>query len=207
MSRSDVQAQRDVPSDARSPSGPVDPAAVAAELAARVVERDARAAELASVMPAVIDLTQRLTSARRNVAGIQQRVLDAKNERAALADQFRRQLMPKSHGVGEARRNLRETMVRFAEVALADTRTFGAAFDDARVDVAKHARSSAARQRDVAIYEMALAAHDPEGVKTGFLVMAIAAVIVVALFFVPFVVRVFIDASSPPSHPPAATPL
>ena len=189
VSRSDVEAQTGMPSGG------------AAELAARTAERDARAAELASAMPAVTDLNQRLTSARRNVAGVQQRVLDAKNERASLADQFRRQSMPKSQGIGEARKHLRDAMVRFADVALADTGTFGASFDDARADVAKHVRASQARERDVAIYERALGAHDPEGVKTGFLVMAIAAAIVIALFFVPFAVRAAIDAGTSPPRP------
>jgi hypothetical protein len=200
-----MEAQRDPPNTGLATALPVDPAAVAAELGARMAERDARAAELASVMPAVTDLTQRLAAARRKVAGIQKRVLDAKNERAALADQFRRQAMPKSHGVGEARKNLREAMVRFAEVALADTGTFGPSFDEARLDVAKHARASSARERDVAIYQMALGAHDREGVHTGLRVAAFAAAIVVALFFVPFLVRVVIDATSPPSHPAATT--
>ncbi len=195
VSRSDVQAQREV-----------DPASVTAELAAREAERDARAAELASMMPVVTELTARLGDARRNVASLQKRVLDARNERAALSDQFRRQSAPKSQGVGEARTQLWGAMVRFADVALADTATFGQSFDEARVDAAKLARASSARERDVAIYEMALGAYDPEGVKRGFLVMTIAAVIVVALFFVPFVVRAFIDASSPPSRPASAAP-
>jgi tRNA A-37 threonylcarbamoyl transferase component Bud32 len=206
VSRSDVRAHRDAPNLGGSSPAEVDPSSVAAELAARLAERDARADELASVMPAVTELNERLTAARRKVASIQQRVLDAKNERAALADQFRRQSMPKSQGVGEARIRLREAMVRFADVAAADTATFGQAFEDARIDVAKHARAFSARERDVTIYEMALRVHDPEGVKTGFFVMAIAGAIVVALFFVPFAVRAVIDASPPPSHPAAPAP-
>jgi serine/threonine-protein kinase len=204
-SRSDMQAQREAPSAGVPTAAPNDPIAVAAELAARTAERDARAAELASAMPAVTERTQQLASARRRVAGIQQRVLDAKNESAALADQFRRQVMPKSKSVGEARKNVREAMVRFAEVALADTATFGRPFDEARLEVAKHARATSARERDVAVYEMAFGAYDTEGVKTGYRVVAATAAIVVALFFVPFVVRAVIDAGSPPPRPAATT--
>jgi hypothetical protein len=206
VSRSDVQAQRDASSLGRTRAAPVDPTAVAAELAARTAERDARAAELASVTPAVTELSQRLAAARRNVASVQQRVLDAKNEREALADQFRRQAMPKAQGVGEARKHLREAMVRFADVALADTAAFGRSFDDARALAAKQTHASMARERDVALYERALGAHDPDAVKKGFVVMAIAAAIVVALFFVPFVIRAFLDASAPPAHGASTAP-
>jgi serine/threonine-protein kinase len=204
MSRSDVQAQRGAPSAEPPIGSPTFPASVAAEVAARMVERDARAAELASAMPAVTELTQRLTVARRTVAGIQQRVLDAKNERATLADQFRRQSMPQSQSASLARKNLRDAMVRFAEVALADPATFGPPFEDARLDIATLGRASSARERDVTLHELALGAHDPEGVKRGYFVMAVAAAILVALFFVPFVVRAIIDTGSPPSHLPGA---
>jgi hypothetical protein len=142
-------------------------------------------------------LTQRLAAARRKVLGIEQRILDAKNEHAALDEQFRRQTLSKVEGVGAARRQLRDAMVGLADLAIADTRTIGSEFDLARAEVAKLSRASQARARDVALYEAALGSHDPEGVRRGVFVLGAAAVLVVVLFFVPFVVRAIAGASTP----------
>jgi serine/threonine-protein kinase len=183
-------------------AAPADPVAVEAQLAARVAERDARAAELDAAMPAVNDLTSRLTAARRKVADVQQRVLDAKNEHAALDAQFRRQTMSKSDGVGEARRNLQDAMLAFADVALADGKTFGTEFEDARLGLAKLAKSTAARAHDVEVYERALQAYDPEGLRRGIFAVGLAAGLLLLLFFVPFIVRAFVDTQHPAPPPP-----
>jgi tRNA A-37 threonylcarbamoyl transferase component Bud32 len=189
-------------SDRRPVAAPADPAAVEAQLAARMAERDARAAELAAAMPAVTELNQRLAAARRRVADIQQRILDAKNEHAALDVQFRRQTLSKTEGVGEARRNLNDAMVAFAQVAFADGKTFGAEFEDARDGLLKLAKTTAARAHDVEVYEMAMKAYDPEGLRRGVFAVGLALGVVVLLFFVPFIVRATMDSSQPARPPP-----
>jgi serine/threonine protein kinase len=200
VSRPDLPAQR-----GSQGVSALDPAAVLAQLSACEIERDAREAELASAMPAVNDSTQRLAGARRKVLGIEQRILDAKNENAALDAQFRRQTSSKVEGVGEARRQLRDAMVAFAEVAIADTRTIGSEFDLARGEVAKLWKAAEARARDVVLYERALQVHDAEGVKRGVFVLAAAAALIVALFFVPFVARAVANGSAPARPSPVVT--
>jgi tRNA A-37 threonylcarbamoyl transferase component Bud32 len=185
----------------------IDTGALAAQLAARQAERDARAAELASVMPAVNDLTQRVAAARRKAAGTEQRILDAKNEHAALDEQFRRQTMSKTAGVGEARRQLNDAKLAFAQLAIDDTHTFGSEYNDARAEVAKLTKGVEGRARDAALYEVALGAFDAEGVRRGIIVLAAAFGVVVVLFFVPFLLRPFlVGPPAPPPPPVEVTP-
>jgi serine/threonine protein kinase len=204
LSKPEMAAQREArPALASVPM--LDAGAAAAQLSARVAERDARAAELSSAMPAVNDLTQRLAVARRKGVAIQQRILDAKNEHAALDEQFRRQTMAKSEGVGEARRHVNDAKLAFAQMAIADTQLFGSEFAEARAEVVKLTKSAEARARDAAVYEMALSAFDPEGVKKGFMVLGAALAVIVVMFFVPFLVRPFL-VSAPPPPPPVEAP-
>ena len=203
LSKPEMDAQRSSYSSSAGVSA-LDPAAAEAQLSSCMVERDARSAELDSTMPAVNELTQRLASARRKVLAIEQRILDAKNERAALDEQFRSQTLSKVEGVGAARRQLRDAMVAFANLAVADTRTIGSEFDLARVDVAKLSKAAEGRARDVTLYEMALGAHDAEGVRRGMFVVGAAVLLAVLLFFVPFVVRAIVGASMPVRPPPPA---
>jgi len=203
LSKPDMDAQRSSYGSSAGVSA-LDPAAAEAQLSACMVERDARSAELDSAMPAVNELTQRLASARRKVLAIEQRILDAKNERAALDERFRSQTLSKVEGVGAARRQLRDAMVAFANLAVADTRTIGSEFDLARGDLAKLSKASEGRARDVALYEMALGAHDAEGVRRGMFVVGAAVLLAVLLFFVPFVVRAIVGASMPVRPPPPA---
>jgi tRNA A-37 threonylcarbamoyl transferase component Bud32 len=184
----------------------LDSAAAAAQLAARVAERDARAAELASAMPAVNEATQRLSAARRKSAAIEQRILDARNERAALDEQFHKQTTSKTKDVGDARRHVNDAKLAFAKVAIDDTRAFGPEFDGTRAEVAKLMKATEGRARDVAIYEMALRTYNPESVRQGILVAAVAVAFVVMLFFVPFLIRPFLSAAPPPRPPPSAEP-
>jgi eukaryotic-like serine/threonine-protein kinase len=186
-------------------AAPVDPAAIEAQLAARMAEREARAAELAAAMPAVTELNQRLTAARRRVAEIQQRIIDAKNEHAALDAQFRKQTLSKSESVGEARKQLEEAMLGFSDIALADVKTFGTEFEGARADIARLAKSTSARTHDVEVFELALKAYDPEGLRRGIFAVGLAAGLVVLLFFVPFIVRAVVDSTQPRQPAPVET--
>jgi tRNA A-37 threonylcarbamoyl transferase component Bud32 len=182
----------------------VDPAAVQAQLAARGAEREARAAELARLAPLVADVKQRLATEHRKVAAVQDRVTSAKNERAALAEQFRRQSGARSAGVGEARKAYRTALVDFARRAVADTQTFRSEFAAARDDVAKLGRTAIARQRDMAICDAALGAYEAAGVRRGYRVVAVAVAIMVFLFLLPLIIHVIITgtATSPPPPPP-----
>ncbi len=182
----------------------VDPAAVQAQLAARAAEREAHTAELARIAPLLADVQQRLAGAHRKVAELQERITAARNERAALDDQFRRASGARTAHVGEARKAYREAMTAFARAALADVETFRQDFHSARDEIAKLGRTLRAREHDAAVCEAALVAHDPEGLRRGYTVMAITLGVVVFLFFLPLILHFVIGAGSPPPPPPAA---
>jgi serine/threonine protein kinase len=179
----------------------IDPAALQAHLLARTTEREARAAELQRVLPIVTEISQRLAGAHRSVAAIQERVMAARNERAALDEQFRRQSAARSAGIGEARKLVREATLGFAIAALADVATFGAPFSESRDTIKKLARASEARTRDEAIYADALVAYDARGLRTGLVVILAGLTLVVLLFLLPFILHAIIMSGAP--LPPA----
>ena len=164
------------------------------------LERDARQADLQQAAPAVTAATQRLTEARRKLSAIEQRVLAAKNERAASVDQFQKRGAAHGAEVAKAQQRVRTAMVALGRAIVNDTTTFGADWSEAREDIEALDKVVAVRDDDVMLHVMALDAHDHKAVQTG-VTLAVALVgLLLALVIVPIVMS---GASGARTHPPA----
>jgi hypothetical protein len=170
-----------------------------AAVAARTSERDARLAELEQAMPAVAEATQKLAVARRKSTAIEQGVLVAKNERAAMEADFRKRGAAHGAEVARAQKEVRAAMAVLGRTAAADASIFAAEWNDARRQLVALDQTTAARDDEVMLHVMALDAHDPGMVRTGLALIFGGAALVFVLAMLPIAIRVFTPA------PPAPT--
>jgi serine/threonine-protein kinase len=171
-------------------------------------ERDTRAAEIAKLEPAVKEAQQRLADAKRRVADVLGRVNAARQERLSLEEWFKRQSGTRTAAVEEARREVRQHLMDVARRAVADRATFGDELNADREEIARLARASEARARDVEIHTRAISAHDKKAVRTGLLVGVLGVVVTLMLVIVPIVIKATWKPDLPPlphEAPPETT--
>ena len=153
-----------------------------AELAARVRERDERAADVAKVEPAVQAARQRLAEFRSRVAQAQAQVNAARAERTAHEQLYQKQSGARSAVVSVQRKQLRGFLADLGRRAIEDTETFGGAYTPAREEISRLVLDAEARSHAVGMHEAALKAYDPTSVTRGYLVIgALALVVLVVL--------------------------
>ena len=112
---------------------------------------------------------------RKSVAESQKRLEAGRAERTSLEHWFTRQVGTRTAAVEEARREVRRALVSIARRALADRAAFGAEVDPARDQIATLDRAAESASRDVVIHEAALEAYDPPSLRTGVVLLGIAA--------------------------------
>jgi hypothetical protein len=167
------------------------------------LERDARQADLQQAAPAVTDATQRLATARRKLAAVEQRILAAKNERAACEDQFRRRGAAHGAEVAKAQQRVRTAMVALGRAIVNDPTNFGANWTEARKDIRALDKATAVRDDDVLLHVMALDAHDQKAVQTGVAIAVALLGLLLALAIVPIILGSTSSAKTRPATPPA----
>jgi len=183
----------------------VDASAADPTVAAKTAERDARKAELAQAMPAVLDLTQTLTVARRKVTAAEEKVLAAKNERAAVEAAFKKRGAAHGAVVAKAQEEVRAAMAALGRAALNDHASFGREYDELRKEIAALDKVVSARDDDVELHVLAMGVHDRPTVKNGIAVVAAAVGLLIALMLLPLL---FVGGSpKPPPQLPATVPL
>ena len=188
----------------RSPPSAVDAAAVLVappEPRATVADREAREEEVARIAAAVSEIKQRLGAFQKKATEIQERIMAARNERAAMDAQFQRQSSGKTAGVGEAKKAYRQAMVDFARRAVADTTTFRDDFNPLREDISRFAKAARARTHDLAVCEEAIATYDAAAFRKGMAVVLAALTIVILLFLLPVFIHAIIGDGAPPPPP------
>ncbi len=165
---------------------------VDAFVTARTAERDAAAAEVMRLAPIVAEIQGRLAGVRRRVAQMQEQIVAVRKERAADEERFRRATDARLEGLGEARKGYRRTMGEVAKLALTDVANFPP--DLGRTERATIATTRAVaetKQRDAALHQAALEAHDPEALKKGITIGVAAILLFLLLFFSPVIIRAF----------------
>ena len=93
---------------------------------------------------------------------------------------------------------VRRTLVSLARQALADRAVFGAEVDPAREQIGTLERAAESAARDVVIHEAALEAYDPPSLRTGVVLLGVAAVLALALLVAPIVWRATRVIEAPP---------
>jgi hypothetical protein len=167
-------------------------------------ERDAQAAEATRTRAAIGDLTQRYAAAKKGSAEALARLDAVRAERGSLEQQFTKQVGTRTAAVEEARKVVRVQMVTLARRAIGDKSTFGADYDAAREQLAKLDAAAEAARRDVELHTRALAAYDPRAMRTGIVLMGVAAALLLALIIVPIVWRAtMVETPQLPKSPPA----
>ena len=148
-------------------------------------ERDTFSGEVERLRPLVASLQSRATSARRNVEETKAKLDGVRAERRQLEQWFNRQVGNRTAAVDEARKAVRGELVTLARVALAAPDVYAAAIDDAaRQEISTLERAASARAREVALHEMAMKAYDPEAMRKGVMIGAVAALLVLVALIV-----------------------
>jgi hypothetical protein len=189
------------PASGRNPGAGVLPDA---EVQARTAEREARLAELDASMPAVTEAAQKLTVARKKTAGIEQKMLVVKNERASLENQFRRRGAAHGKQVALAQKDVRVAMAALGRAMAVDTATFGAEWAETRAEIGTLDKAVTAKDDDVMLHVMALDAHDAPTVSKGLGLAVGAVVFLLLLVLIPVGLNVASNLRPPPK--PAALP-
>jgi hypothetical protein len=103
--------------------------------------------------------------------------------------------------VEDARKEVRRALVSIARQALADRAVFGAEVDPARDQIATLDRAAESVSRDVVVHQAALEAYDPPSLRSGVLLLGIAAVLALALLVAPILWRATrVIEPPPPPH-------
>jgi len=166
-------------------------------------EREAHTAEAAHMRTAITELTQRYTAAKKGSAEALGRLDAVRAERASLEQQFKKQSGTRTAAVEEARKVVRGQMVTLARRTIGDKSAFGADYDAARGQIAKLDAAAEAAKRDVEIHTRALAAYDASGMRTGIILMGVAAALLLALIIAPIVWRAtMVETPTLPPSPP-----
>jgi hypothetical protein len=167
----------------------IDTTRTASSVAAWTREREVRIAETTRLRSSIAELQERAAAAKKGVAEARDKVEAARAERASLEQWFRRQTGTRTAAVEEARAVLRRKMVALAERALEDKQSFGAEFETARQEIATLARAAKSAERDVAVHVAALDAYHASSLRTGVVMLGVAAVLALALLVGPIVWR------------------
>ncbi len=128
------------------------------------------------------EAAERLSLGRRKTTSIQQRITDAKNERAAVDAHFKRKGNQRGAVVGEARKAYRKAVADLAEKALLDEASFGPEYAETRTQIERLRDALAARARDVALCEGAVDAYDKDVFQRGAMILLASAGAVLLLF-------------------------
>jgi hypothetical protein len=179
---------RDVsaPASVRKPQSPPEPEELDPEVAARAAERDARKLEFEQSLPAVTEVMQHVAAARRKVAGLEEKLLSVKNERAAVEVQFRRRGAKQGAEVAKAQQGVHMALAALGRAITVDPGSFGGAWTDARNEVAELDKVAARRDDDVMLHVMALDAHDRPMVNLGLGLVVGVVVLMLTLATLPF---------------------
>ncbi|HEX8794175.1 MAG TPA: serine/threonine-protein kinase [Polyangiaceae bacterium] len=166
-------------------------------------ERDAHAAEATRMRASIAGLTQRYGASKKGSTDALGRLEAVRAERSSLEQQFKKQTGTRTAAVEEARKVVRVQMVTLARRAIGDRPVFGADFDGAREHIAKLDAAAEAARRDVDVHARASAAYDPRAMRTGIVLMGVAAALLLALIIAPIVWRATMVAPPPVLTPPA----
>jgi eukaryotic-like serine/threonine-protein kinase len=179
----------------------IDTTRTASSVAAWMKEREMRIAEATKLRASIADLQQRVIASRKGIAEAQAKVETARAERASLEHWFKRQTGTRTAAVEEARAGVRLKMVALAERALEDRETFGADLDPARQQIAKLKAAAKSVERDVAVHVAAIDAYEPASLRSGVVLLGVAAVLALSLLVGPIVWRAtrVIDPGPPPA--------
>ena len=178
----------------------IDTTGLASGVDAWTQEREVRQLETTRLRTAIAEAQDRLSSARKSVAESQKRLEAGRAERTSLEHWFTRQVGTRTAAVEEARREVRRALVSIARRALADRAAFGAEVDPARDQIARLDRAAESASRDVVIHEAALEAYDPPSLRTGVVLLGIAALFALVLLVAPIVWRAVRVVEPPPPH-------
>jgi hypothetical protein len=162
-------------------------------------ELEMHGAEAARLRASIADLTGQYGAAKKGAAEVVTRLDAGRAERASLTQQFTKQVGTRTAAVEEARKRVRAQMVALGRKALADRSAFGADLDPAREQIAKLEGAAAFAKRDVDVHTAALEAYDGRAMKTGVLLLGVAAALLLALIVGPIVGRAtrVVDAPTP----------
>jgi serine/threonine protein kinase len=183
-----AKSQLDDPAQPRAATM-IDTTRTASSVAAWTREREVRIAEAAKLRTSIADLQQRAVEAKKTVAEAQVKVEAARAERASLEQWFKRQTGTRTAAVGEARAVFRRKMVAIAVRAIEDRPSFGADFEPARQEIARLGAAAKSAERDVAVHAAALDAYDASSLRSGVVLLGVAAVLALALLVGPIVWR------------------
>jgi hypothetical protein len=167
----------------------IDTTRTASSVAAWTKEREARLAEATKLRTSIGEMQQKVVVARKHVSETQSKVEAARAERASLEQWFKRQTGTRTAAVEEARKAWRGKMVAIARRAAEDRETFGADLDPARQEIAKLDRAARSAERDVSVHLAAVHAYDIQSLRSGMVLLGVAAVLLLALLVGPIVWR------------------
>jgi serine/threonine protein kinase len=179
----------------------IDTTGLASGVAAWTQEREVRQLETAKLRASIGEAQDRLSAAKKNTAESQKRLEAGRAERTSLEHWFTRQVGTRTAAVEDARKEVRRALVSIARRALADRAVFGAEVDPARDQIATLDRAAESASRDVVVHQAALEAYDPPSLRSGVLMLGVAAVLALALLVGPIVWRATrVIEPPPPPH-------
>jgi serine/threonine protein kinase len=172
-------------------------------VAAWTGERETRLAETVKLRAAISETQERLSAARKTTSEAEKKLEAGRAERTSLEQWFSRQVGTRTAAVEEARKEVRRALVAIARQALADRVTFGAEVDPAREQIATLDRAAESAARDVVVHQAALVAYDPPTLRTGIIMLGVAALLALAMFIGPIVWRAtrVVEPPPPVAHP------
>ncbi|HEX4448583.1 MAG TPA: protein kinase [Polyangiaceae bacterium] len=178
----------------------IDTTGLTSGVAAWTQEREARQVETARLRSAINEAQDRLSTAKKATAEAQKRLESGRAERTSLEQWFSRQVGTRTAAVEDARKDVRRILVAVAHRSLADRAAFGVEFDPAREQIARLDSAARSAARDVVVHEAALEAYDPPSLRTGIILLGVAAVLALALLVAPIVWRATRVIEAPPTH-------
>ncbi len=176
----------------------IDTTGLASGVSAWTQEREVRQLETTKLRTAIGEAQDRLSAAKKTTMEAQKRLEADRAERSSLEHWFTRQVGTRTAAVEDARKEVRRTLVSLARQALADRAVFGAEVDPAREQIGTLERAAESAARDVVIHEAALEAYDPPSLRTGVVLLGVAAVLALALLVAPIVWRATRVIEAPP---------
>jgi hypothetical protein len=167
----------------------IDTTGLASGVAAWTQEREVRQLETAKLRGAIGEAQDRLSAAKKNTLESEKLLEAGRAERTSLEQWFTRQVGTRTAAVEDARKEVRRSLVSMARLALADRAVFGAEVDPARDQIATLDRAAESASRDVVVHEAALEAYHPPSLRTGVVLLGVAAVLALAMLVAPIVWR------------------
>jgi len=175
------------------------------DVVTRTAERDARLADLQRATPAVTELMQKLTVAKKSAAANDEKILALKNERAALEEQWKKSGAAHGVEVAKAQKEVRTAMSSLGRTMMGDMTTFGAEWSPVRSELIELDKVIAIRDDEVLLHVMALDAAHKKTVQTGVALAGGAVGLLFLLFLIPVALSLSSSAKRPPASPAATT--